>query len=518
MQFTKSVFICVNLWFLLFSVCGCSAQQQVRPAAVAGQFYPDKPEELSSMVDGFLSQVTEDKTKGKLVTLLVPHAGYVFSGQVAAYGYKQIIDAKYDTIIIIGLSHKYHLGNQAAIYTRGYFETPLGKIKIDSALADALCQNSSLIKENTEAHADEHCIEVQLPFLQRTLKTFEIVPILMSNPELSVCQQIGTSIVQVIKKQKNKRILVICSTDMTHYPSYDDAVNTDKQALSAMSKYDLPLLKQEIDSLMSQGINNLACVFCAEGAVFTVMQIAKDLGADTVEILKYANSGDVSYGNKSQVVGYSAVAYTTTGKQKKSEPVKEKETKMKSDTQNPEFKLSSETQKEMLSLARQSIESALNNITLSYKPTTEEMKKPAAVFVTLQKNGQLRGCIGTTVAQAPLYQTVEYFAKAAAFEDTRFPQVTKSELKELHIEISVLSPMVRVNSADEIKPHLHGVVVKQGFHSGLFLPQVWEHFSNKEDFLNELCHQKAGLPPTAWKDPGKVELYIFTVFAFEEKK
>lgn len=182
------------------------------------------------------------------------------------------------------------------------------------------------------------------------------------------------------------------------------------------------------------------------------------------------------------------------------------------------FSVSEKNQKELLAIARQSIDYYLKN---GKEKTFETMETglltPAAVFVTLTQKGQLRGCIGTLEPRAPLFQTVASFAVAAAVHDSRFNPLTTNELPLTHIEISVLSPMDRVKSGDEIKQNIHGVVVKQGSRSGLFLPQVWEHFSTKEDFMDELCRQKAHLPANAWKDP-KTELLVFTVFAFEDPK
>lgn len=181
-----------------------------------------------------------------------------------------------------------------------------------------------------------------------------------------------------------------------------------------------------------------------------------------------------------------------------------------------EFSVSEKSRKKLLSIARQSIEGYLANGKIpGFSVTGPELNTPAAVFVTLTIDGNLRGCIGTTVPREPLYKAVSRMAVAAATEDSRFPVLTPEELKNTRIEISVLSPMQRVKNADEIKQNTHGVIVFCGRKSGLFLPQVWEHFSCKEDFLNELCWQKAGLEPGAWKN-ADTELHIFTVFAFEE--
>lgn len=187
-------------------------------------------------------------------------------------------------------------------------------------------------------------------------------------------------------------------------------------------------------------------------------------------------------------------------------------------TMTNKFSVSEKNQKELLSIARQAIEHYLKNgKEKRFESKDAEMMAPGAVFVTLTQKGQLRGCIGTLEPRSALFQAVADYAVAAAVNDGRFNPLTLQELPVTHIEISVLSPMERVKSAADIKQNVHGVVVKQGFRSGLFLPQVWEHFSKKEDFLDELCRQKAHLPANAWQDP-KTELLIFTVSAFEEPK
>jgi AmmeMemoRadiSam system protein A len=264
---------------------------------------------------------------------------------------------------------------------------------------------------------------------------------------------------------------------------------------------------------MSSGIPRLRCVFCGEQALYTTMYAAKSLGANRAEVTAYTNSGAVS-GDTSRVVGYGAAVFSKTKGPGKSAPATK--AAQKSPAQATEFRLSETAQKQLLSIARQSIEYYLKNKNAREISVTDpELLAPAAVFVTLTEQGSLRGCIGTTEPRGPLYEAVNRLAVAAAVEDPRFRPVGLSELKDVHIEISVLSPLEPANDAGAIVRKKHGVVVRSSGRSGLFLPQVWEHFSSKEDFLGELCEQKAGLSRTAWKDPG-TQLFTFTVFAFEE--
>lgn len=519
MTIMKQIFLVI----LFFNLPPYAHAQEIRKAVVAGQFYPSHAQELSQQVEYFLTQAEEvitskEKIDGELIAFLVPHAGYIFSGQVAAYGFRLLEGRKFDTIILIGLAHRYPLGNKAAVYPKGYFETPLGKVKIDETIVNHLCQLNPLIEKNIHAHLDEHCLEVEIPFLQKVLKEFQIVPILLGNPDLKTCQKIGETIAQVINEQrKTKNILLLCSTDMSHYPGYEQANRVDRKALTVLEKLDPEELKQTIDALMGEGIPNLHCVFCAEGALFTTIYAVKKLGANEVKILRYANSGDVRVGNKSQVVGYAAVVFVKSPQPHPDAHRGRMREKEEEKMEKSEFKLSPEAQTELLTIARKSIESSLEGKKIEFTPKSPELKNLGAVFVTLRKKGHLRGCVGTTMARRTIAEEVTEMACAAAFQDYRFPPIKKEELKDIKIEISVLSPLEKVKSADKIIPKVQGVYLRQGNYAGLFLPQVWEETGwTKEEFLSNLASHKAGLPANAWQDP-KTNLYIFTVFSFEEK-
>ncbi|MCS7227377.1 MAG: AmmeMemoRadiSam system protein B [Endomicrobia bacterium] len=489
-----------------------------RTPSVAGQFYPDNPEELKSVIHKYFVNIkTLPQPSGEILGVISPHAGYVFSGQVAAYSYKYIQQYKFDNpvIILIGQSHYFRL-TKPTVYSKDNFFTPLGEVKLESELIKELLKNKTYFDDNPQPHLPEHSLEVQLPFLQYMFKKFTILPILVSKFDYSFCYKIAEYMVQLIKNysdKSNRKILVVCSTDMSHYPKYEDAVKIDLLGIELLKFYDPKKYFDELPKLEQTKMKNLHCVFCGETAVGLTMLITKLLGGNYIEVLKYSNSGDVeSYGDKFRVVGYLSAAFL-----KKSEVQHHQEEKKNMKKEYSEFKISEKNQKELLTLARNAIKEYLTTgKILEYKTEDKELLTPAAVFVTLTKKGQLRGCIGTTFPQYPLYQAVIHMAISAATEDPRFPAMIIDELDDVKIEISVLSPLKRVFSHKEIKEHIHGVVVRSGGRSGLFLPQVWEQLPKKEQFLSQLCWSKAGLPPNAWQDP-KTELYIFTVFAFEEK-
>lgn len=494
-------------WFCVLAFCVTAVfAGQTRQPAVAGRFYPADPAELRDMADGFLAKASAGKLPGKASAFLVPHAGYIFSGQTAAYSYS-LLPKDTEVVIIIGNSHYFPLV-RAAVYPSGGFETPLGTVAVNDAFTRALLARRDLFEENTAAHGPEHSIEVQLPFLQRTLKNFTVVPILVGQMPLERCARTGEAIASTIKALGlSGKAMIIVSSDLTHYPSRTNAELIDNAALNALKECDAPKMQALVSRFMQGKVMNLACVFCGEEALYSTIYASRMLGADKAVILSHATSADGT-GDPSRAVGYGAAALVKSSGLK--EPSKERPMKI--------FSISEKNRKELLALARQSIVEYLRTESMpAYSTGDPELTRPAAVFVTLTEHGDLRGCIGTTEPQEALHEAVSRMAIAAATQDYRFSPVRESELKDIRIEISVLSPMQKAKSHDEIESGTHGVLVCQGRCSGLFLPQVWEQLANKEDFMNELCRQKAGIEPTAWKT-GRCDLYTFTVFSFEENK
>ncbi|MCX7957099.1 MAG: AmmeMemoRadiSam system protein B [Endomicrobia bacterium] len=483
-----------------------------RQPYVAGQFYPYNKEELVNTIEIFFKNIkTLPKEQGKILAVISPHAGYIYSGQTASYAYKflQCYKIENPIIILLGQSHHFHL-SKASVYSKDSFLTPLGEAKIEKDFVSLLLSNSNYFEESIQPHLPEHSLEVQLPFLQYIYKQFSIVPILVSSFDVNFIKKIAEILADCIKKYKtSKKIIIVCSTDMSHYPSYEDARSIDLKAIEVLKNYDIDKFYNTTKELEKSKVKNLYCVFCADTAVGITIYTTKLLGGNHIEILNYSNSGDSIYGDKTRVVGYLSAAFI------EKQQIKGENLDMKKENQE-EFKITEENQKVLLYLARQAIKEYIyGGKMISYKTDNKELLTPQAVFVTLTKKGQLRGCIGTTFPQYPLYQAVINMAIAAANEDPRFPPVKEEELDDIKIEISVLSPLKRVFSHKDIKEKIHGVVVRSGSRSGLFLPQVWEQLPKKEQFLSELCWSKAGLQPNAWQD-SKTELYVFTVFAFEE--
>jgi hypothetical protein len=469
----------------------------VREPAVAGTFYPASKAELSSMIDEFLNKVELPKLDPYIRALIVPHAGYVYSGQVAAYDYKALIGKDIRTVILIGNSHREYFEG-ASVYPKGYFKTPLGEVEIDENLAKKLMDANDKIYFKESAHLQEHSLEVQLPFLQKTLKNFKIVPIILGN-------QPGAAdiLINALKPLINENTLIIASSDLSHYPSYKDAQYSDGEVIKAILTGKRENLRKTISDLGKENIPNLQTCACGQDAIEVVMGLLGD--SSNIKLLKSANSGDVT-NDKSQVVGYAAIVFTTD---------------------KLENELNKNQQKRLLEIARQSVETYIKEGKMEkFEESDALLNKPMGAFVTLKKNGELRGCIGVFSAQGgpasgkepkPLYQNVSEMAIAAAINDSRFKPVTKEELNELEYEISVLSPLRKVDSYKDVEIGKHGVEIVKGSRKGVFLPQVaTENNWNLDTFMSVLCTQKAGLPADCWKDP-QTEIYVFTAQVFDEK-
>lgn len=485
----------ILIFTLLASLISCSpsSSEEIRRSAVRGAFYPKDKNELIKNVDTYLDNVKKIDLKGRLLAIIVPHAGYVYSGQVAAYGFKELQDLNFKKIIIISPSH--YVGfDGISVYNKGSFETPLGLVRIDEELADRLMQKSERFIFYPESHEKEHAIEVELPFLQRIYgkRDFKIVPITMGNPVFEDTKILSDALYDVMDEET----LLIVSADLSHYHAYDKAVQLDTSGISAIEKLDAEWLLEQLrsgDAEIDAPIAVLGTIMLAN------MRSAK------AKILKYANSGDVT-GDKSRVVGYSSIAiYIPDELEKRGEMI------MKDEYLNKEEK------KKLISIARTSILEAVTGESQAAIQVNEaRLKEKSGAFVTIKKHSQLRGCIGYIQAVKPLHETVKDVAKSAAINDYRFSPVSKGELGDIELEISVLTPLKRISDVKEIEVGKHGLVMKRGFNSGLLLPQVpTEHNWDKQTFLEHTC-LKAGLSKDSWKDES-TEIYIFSAEVFSEE-
>lgn len=255
------------------------------------------------MVDGFLAQAL--KSGPQPLALVSPHAGYVYSGQVAAEAFKQAVGGDYDAVIILGTNHTDPLGHGVGVWVDGAFSTPLGDVPVDAGLARALLESSPRISAQRGPHLREHSIEVQLPFLQRVLPGQAFVPAVVCDTSLETCQALADALLDVLADRKP---LIVASSDLSHYPAYDDAVRVDRACLEAVVSLDPQALEAAVDKAMRLGVPDLHTCMCGEGPVKAVMLYARAVGAQA-DLVKYANSGDVPLGEKGRVVGYAAVRF-----------------------------------------------------------------------------------------------------------------------------------------------------------------------------------------------------------------
>lgn len=498
-----SVFLLLTLDSSLGSAADSSLP--IRKAAVAGGFYPGSKPELENFVDTMLRQTTPSVIKGNIRGIIVPHAGYIYSGPVAAYAYKALEGQDIKTVIILSNSHTDWFSG-ISIYKEGSFETPLGLVEIDKAFAEKIMAASpKVIIERPSAHMREHTLEVQLPFLQRVLKNFKIVPLVFGNDDSALT----TLLADALKKNIDDKTLIVASTDMSHYPPYDAASTADHQTIQAIQTGKAENLDATLKKLGGERVPNAETFLCGVSGVRTLLLVSQTLGFSNVHFLNYSNSGDSFMGDKSRVVGYSSFAFTKSGESEADKPKPFSEENL----------LNNAEREELLAMARSTVESYVRTQKVpTLTPTSQTLQQKLGAFVTLNEYGQLRGCIGRFEPGIPLYEVISQMAIAAATQDPRFRPVNPDELGKLEYEISVLSPLRDIKSADEIVIGKHGVTVSKGFHHGVFLPQVaTETGWSKEEFLSELCSQKAGLPRNCWKDPS-VKLQVFTAEVFSEEK
>ncbi|MCM8782228.1 MAG: AmmeMemoRadiSam system protein B [Candidatus Omnitrophica bacterium] len=476
--------------FVLFFEGQNGSAGETKKADLAGSWYPADKKELRTLLGGFIDGVVSPGIEGKIFGLILPHAGYDYSGRTAGIGFKAVKGKDYKTIVIVGFSHRKFFEG-VSVYDKGSFQTPLGTIEVDTEFAKNLINQHKNILFYPPLFNDENSIEMLIPFVQVALKDSKIVPVAFGSQDYRLCEILARALADVIKTRED--VLIIASTDMSHFHTYEEANEIDNFTLEKIKRFQPKELYDEV----TMG----TCELCGSAPVITLMMVMKILGVDNVKILKYENSGDVT-GDRRRVVGYvSAVFY-------KSAASKKEEMNM----------LTEKQKKRLLEIARQTIEEYVKSgKVLEFTETDVELLKEKGAFVTLHYRGGLRGCIGNIIGKGPLYKTVRDMAIESSTNDPRFPPVESRELKDIKVEISVLSEPERVTDVNKIIMGKHGVIVKRGFRSGVFLPQVaTETGWSREEFLNNLCSHKAGLSPDAWKDP-QTEIYSFIAEVFGEE-
>ena len=430
----------------------------IRNPVVAGQFYPGSASQLKEMIRGM---VDEKATKEEVIGLVSPHAGYPYSGPVAGATISRI---KFkDTFIIIGPNHTGR-GKPLSIMTEGTWETPLGQVEIDSELAKQILAASSHLEEDYPAHQYEHSIEVQLPFLQYFKPDIRLVPIILAYHNGATYKAIGKDIAKAIK-ELNKRVVIMASSDMTHYEPQESAQKKDAKAIEAVLDLNEDELLKRVDEL------NIS--MCGYAPTASLIAAAKELGATSAELVKYQTSGDTT-GDYSAVVGYAGIIIKGM---------------------SPVARLAKETVETFVKEGK----------TPQPEELTPEMRERAGVFVSIHKLGGLRGCIGTfEPTQNNIAQEIIVNAISSATRDPRFPPIAPNELKDLSFNVDVLTTPKPIKSKDQLDPKKYGVIVEAGFRRGLLLPDL--EGVDSVDYQIDICRQKAGIMPD---EP--IKLYRFEV-------
>lgn len=484
---------------LLLFVSSCTAQKPAtdRQPAVAGTFYPGTRGELDRMLTDLFSRALPSPGLTDVVAIIVPHAGYVYSGEVAASGYNTIDRAKaYDNVFIIGPSHNVSFEG-ASVYTAGNFLTPLGSAEVNRELGEQLIRANRLFSNRLDAHAAEHSVEVQVPFLQHILsKPFRIVPIVVGANSLETCRTIAG----VLRPYLNSRNLFVISSDFSHYPAYNDAVRVDKSTAGAILTNSPDSLIVTMERNAGAGVPNLVTSLCGWSAVLTLLCMTAGGTGHRFTSVQYKNSGDSPAGERDRVVGYNAIA-VSEGKSGAEET----------------FSLTPGEKNTLLSVARRTVEEYVLHGSIpeiDQATLTGSLRAHCGAFVTLNEHDQLRGCVGRFDVTEPLFRVVQLMAVASASQDYRFTPVAPSEVKNLRIEISVLTPMRKIGSIAEFELGKQGIYIKKGARSGTFLPQVAQETNwTKEEFLGHCAQDKAGIGWDGWKD---AELYVYEAIVFGE--
>lgn len=494
---------------------------EIRQPAVAGSFYPGEPSRLAKTIAEMLAKAEKPSIPGDIIGLIAPHAGYIYSGPVAAYAYKAIQGMEYSDVIVIAPSHVEAFAG-AAVYPGDAYATPLGNIEINKELSSKIASYSKLIKLSDLGHRSsyrggEHSLEVQLPFLQTMLEDFRLVAIVVGSQDMKTCQDLAESIVKACPERND--VLIVASSDLSHFHDYETAIKLDSRVEELVNSYDYNQLFKELEQQKIEA--------CGGGPIITLMMATEKMGASDIKVVKYANSGDVT-GDRSAVVGYlSAVAYKEDKSTKiytidEDAEVPDLEEEGGSVEVSPasavDFGLSDDDKKSLLKLAREAISAALEGRSLELDKSryTGVLAEKRGAFVTLTIKGNLRGCIGYIQPVKPLYETIAEMAVQAAVHDPRFTPLTTSEFEQVEVEISVLTPMTDVTDPSEVVVGRDGLYITSGLNSGLLLPQVAVEYNwDRDTFLDQTC-LKAGLPSGTWKKEG-TQIYRFQADIFREE-
>lgn len=477
-----------------------------RLSVAAGRFYPADKVLLTKDIDLLFETCTKTSPSGKVRAIICPHAGYVFSGKTAAAAFSAVKNpSEYKNIFIIASSHVAAFDG-ASVYNTGDYISPLGKAEVNIEIADKLIEKNKVFSFSTDAHIKEHSIEVQIPFIQIYFEGRpKIVPIIIGTDNKETVKHIA----EALKPWFTSENLFIISSDFSHYPSYEEANETDKQTALSIISGDPEKFLDRLKLNSDRKINGLATSMCGWTSGLMLMYLAENDQNLQFTLIDYCNSGDSKYGNRNEVVGYNAIALAEKSHKTESETVTD---------EVYEFTFTSEETSQLFNIVHSAIKMMLDEkkeYVADEKNLSPKFLKPMGVFVTLKTDGKLRGCIGRFISSDPLYKVLIASAISSAFEDPRFSPLTKEEFSKINIEITVLGPLRKISNINEIILGKHGIYIKKDHRTGTMLPQVaTEHGWSVEEFLGFTSRDKAGIGWDGWKE---AEIYIYEGLVLENK-
>ena len=469
-------------------------------STLAGRWYTADRKELEEEIAGYLANAT-GPILDNVQALILPHAGYQYSGQTAAFGIRQIEGKEFSRVIVLGPSHRVPMENYVSVPQVTHYRTPLGEVALDLEFISRIRRNR-IVGNVPMAHEEEHSVQIEVPLLQQALGSFRLVPMVVGQLDDDAVRRLA----DLLSAEIDERSLVVASSDFTHFgPNYrytpffeDIEENLSNLDLGAVAEIE----EKDVEGFREYCRTTGATICGQDGISVLLAMLSPDSKA---HLLRYDTSGKMT-GDMRNSVSYLSVAFT--GKWPERKPVAEKEAKAE---------LSEEDKKTLLQLARKTIAYALENRKV---PEIEDlgieitpaMKVVSGAFVTLKIDGNLRGCIGEIFPSRPLYKTVLSSAINAAFRDTRFRPLAEEELGKVEIEISALTPPHKIDSYEEIVIGRHGVVLAKNGQQAVFLPQVApEQGWNLEQTLTHLS-QKAGLGADDWREGAQFEVFEAIVF------
>jgi len=498
--------ICLSL--LILSGCTPAPNlknsiMNIRQSAVAGAFYPADKAELNKLLEDFIDK--DFRSNKKIQAVVVPHAGLIYSGPVAGQAFKYLNGSNFKRVMVLAPSH--YIGF-AGVSVGSYdaYETPLGQMPVDKNLADKLLQEE-YFDFLPQAHTREHAIEIELPFLQKTLGDFKLIPLIFgSQTNLEEIKQIA----QILKKYLDDETLIIASVDFTHYGPNYGFVPFKQDIEKNLAELDAPVV-ENFKNLKTEElyhyIETKAITNDGQIVLATLSEILKPSAGEkkpNIEMTGNNTSGKIT-GDSENSVHY--VSFVVFG---------DKQLAMNNE------QLTNQEKNYLLDLARKTLEYYFETgkkLEIDEREISENLKQERGVFITLNKHEQLRGCIGYILPHGKIYEAVIDNALNAAFDDPRFGPLQENELEDVEIEVSILTEPQELpisNPQDyltRLRPEIDGVILKQGSNSATYLPQVWESLKNPGEFLESLC-QKAGLNANCWlNEKTKISIYQAIVFS-----